>query len=86
MKKIVFVVLGFLLCLPLAVYAIGTGDPTTNGQGKFSIGVDNDYVFNRDMKLKSLSAPVDENGNGNGNGNGINGVPACEIKKCTARC
>lgn len=75
MKKLIFLCLMMLLCLPLAAYGAGVGGPSTNGQFKLSIGLDNDYVFNRDMKLKSISVPVEENGNGNGNG-----TPGCEIK------
>jgi hypothetical protein len=56
MKKFVFVVLAVFLCLPLAAYAIGIGSPTTNGQFKLGIGWDNDYVFNRDVELKSFKS------------------------------
>jgi hypothetical protein len=56
MKKLVFVVLVLFLCPPLPAYAIGIGSPTTNGQFKLGIGWDNDYVFNRDLKLKSFES------------------------------
>jgi hypothetical protein len=56
MKKLILLSLMTLLCLPLTVYAAGIGGPATNGQFKLGIGWDNDYVFNRDMKLKSFES------------------------------
>ena len=56
MKKLSLLSLMMLLCLPLAAYGAGIGGPATNGQFKLGIGWDNDYVFNRDMKLQSFES------------------------------
>jgi hypothetical protein len=56
MKKLNLLSLMMLFCLPLAAYGAGIGGPATNGQFKLGIGWDNDYVFNRDMKLKSFES------------------------------
>jgi hypothetical protein len=56
MKKLILLSLMLLLCLPLVAYSAGIGSPTTNGQFKLGIGWDNDYVFNRDVELKSFKS------------------------------
>jgi opacity protein-like surface antigen len=55
MKKIVFLALMVLFCSPLGAYAAGIGDPETQGQFKFGIGIDQEYVFKRDLEFKSSS-------------------------------
>jgi len=72
MKKLILLSSVMLLCLPLAAYAAGNGSPATNGQFKFGIGFDNDYVFNRDMKPTSIVVPIEEDGEI---------IPGCEIKR-----
>lgn len=54
MKRIILLSLVIFLCLPLAVYAASIGGAETQGQGKFSIGLDQEFVFDRDMKFKSI--------------------------------
>ncbi|MCX5701358.1 MAG: outer membrane beta-barrel protein [Candidatus Omnitrophica bacterium] len=50
MKKIILLSLITLLCLPLAVYAASIGGAETQGKGKLAIGLDQEFVFDRDMK------------------------------------
>jgi opacity protein-like surface antigen len=58
MKKIVFLALIILFSFPLAAYAASIGDAETQGQFKFGIGLDQEYVFKRDLKFKSISPAV----------------------------
>lgn len=58
MKKIGFLALVILFCLPLATYGASIGDPQTQGQFKFGIGLDQEFVFDRDLKFKSASPPL----------------------------
>jgi opacity protein-like surface antigen len=51
MKRILVLILAFSFCIPLYVYAASIGEVETVGQNKFSIGVNQEFVFNRDMKL-----------------------------------
>lgn len=44
-----------ICCLPLASYAAGIGSPETQGKGKAGIGVDSDFVFGKDWKLKNAT-------------------------------
>lgn len=46
----IFLCLALLLCLPLASYAASIGGVETQGQGKFAIGLDQEFVFDRDGK------------------------------------
>ncbi len=55
MKKFIFLSLITLLCLPLAVYAASIGGAETQGQGKFGIGLDQEFVFDRDIKFDKAS-------------------------------
>ncbi len=55
MKKLIVLSLITLLCLPLAVYAASIGGAETQGKGKFAIGLDQEFVFSRDMKLDKIS-------------------------------
>ena len=50
MKKLILLGLVVVLCLPVAVYAASIGGAETQGQGKFSIGRDQEFVFDKDMK------------------------------------
>jgi outer membrane protein W len=50
MKKLIVLVLIVSLVLPLGVQAASIGGAETQGQGKFSIGLDNEFVFDRDGK------------------------------------
>ena len=51
------IVLGLIipLVLPLAVYAASIGGAETQGQGKFSVGLDQSFMFDRDLE----DMPVD---------------------------
>lgn len=53
MKKLILLSLALFLCLPLASYAASIGGAETQGQGKFSIGLDQEFVFDRDFKKQS---------------------------------
>lgn len=53
MKKLLVLGLLISLCLPAASYASSIGGAETQGQGKFGIGLDQEFIFDRDMKLKS---------------------------------
>ena len=55
MKKLLGLSLITLLCLPLSVYAASIGGAETQGQGKLAIGLDTSFVFNKDLKFKSLT-------------------------------
>ncbi len=50
MKKLILLSLITLLCLPVAVYAASMGGVETQGQGKFAIGMDQEFGFDRDYK------------------------------------
>ncbi|HEO64021.1 MAG TPA: hypothetical protein ENN78_01990 [Candidatus Omnitrophica bacterium] len=54
-KLIVFVFIGILLIPVMSVEAASIGGAETQGQGKLSAGIDQEIVFDRDMKLKSMS-------------------------------
>lgn len=53
MKKLFVLSLALLLCLPLVVYAASIGGAETQGQGKFAIGLDQEFVFDKDLKTKT---------------------------------
>lgn len=53
MKKLFIFGVMVSFCLPLAVQAAGIGGAETQGQGKFGIGLDQEIVFDRDLKKKS---------------------------------
>lgn len=50
MKKLLVLNLVLVLCLPLVVYAASIGGAETQGKGKFAIGLDQEFVFDRDGK------------------------------------
>ena len=54
MRKLILLSLITLLCLPVIAYAASIGGAETQGQGKFAIGLDQEFVFDRDMKKKSV--------------------------------
>jgi opacity protein-like surface antigen len=58
MKKLILLSSMMLLCLPLAAYGAGIGGPTTGGQFKFNIGLEQDVVVDRDFKPTSIVVPV----------------------------
>ncbi len=58
LKRLVLLSLATLLCLPLAVYAIGIGGVETQGEGKVGIGVVQEFVFERDLEDKSVELRV----------------------------
>jgi opacity protein-like surface antigen len=54
MKRIkMLLLLGLVisLCLPVAVYSTSIGGAETQGEGKVGIGVEQEFVFDRDMKF-----------------------------------
>jgi len=53
MRKLIVLGLIALFCLPLAAYASSIGGAETQGKGKVAVGLDQEFVFDRDMKLKS---------------------------------
>lgn len=57
-KKLVLLGLTVLLCSPLAAYAASIGDAETQGQFKFSIGLDQEFIFKRDLEFKSADPPI----------------------------
>ena len=58
MKKLIGLGLAALLLLPAAAYAASVGGAETVGQGEFSIGLDQEFVFDRDMKFYKTSFPI----------------------------
>lgn len=66
MKKVLFLVLAFVLLIPVVSYAASisgaetilsgsTDKPSYFSLKRLSIGVDNDYVFGRDLKVGSYT-------------------------------
>lgn len=55
MKKIIFLCLALLLCLPLVSYAASIGGAETQGKGKVAVGLDQEFVFDRDLKFDKAS-------------------------------
>lgn len=54
MKKITLVTF-FIVCLPFVSYAASIGGALTQGKGKFSVGIDSDYVFKKEFKNRNAS-------------------------------
>jgi len=54
MKRIILLGLVVFLCLPVVVYAASMGGVETQGQGKFAIGMDQEFVFDKDYKDVTL--------------------------------
>jgi len=64
MKRLIVLGIVVFLCLPLFVYAASIGGVETQGQGKFSISLDQEFVFDRDMKDKKEVWQWDPDGPG----------------------
>ena len=58
MKKSILLWVVFFLCTPLVVHSASIGSPETNGKFKFSIGQDQEFVFDRDLDFKSIKPPL----------------------------
>ncbi len=58
MKRFTFLILATLLCLPVAAYAASIGGADTQGQGKVSISLDQEIMFNRDMELSGTNFDI----------------------------
>jgi len=54
MRKLIIFLLAVLLVNPLIVYASSIGGSLTQGKGKFSVGLDGEYVSNRETERESL--------------------------------
>lgn len=52
MRRMMLFVMALFLALPLCSYASSIGGAETQGKGKVGIGLDQEFVFDRDMKLK----------------------------------
>ena len=62
MKKLILSLIA-LICLPAAVYAASIGGADTQGQGKFGISLDQEVVFDKDLKISKTNftlAPGEE--------------------------
>ncbi len=55
MRRVILLGLVVVLCLPLSVQAASIGGAETQGQGKFAIGLDQEFIFKRDLKKKTQS-------------------------------
>lgn len=55
MRKFLILSLVVFLSLPLTVYAASISGPETQGQGKVAVGLDQEFVFDRDMKFDKAS-------------------------------
>lgn len=51
MRKLLFVGLIIALCLPITVYAASIGGIETQGKGKVAVGLEQELVFDRDLKF-----------------------------------
>jgi hypothetical protein len=49
-KRLIILCLAVILCLPAVVNAMSIGEVETQGKGKFSVGFDQEFLFDRDMK------------------------------------
>lgn len=58
MKKLIVLSLVILFCLPLAVYASSIDGVETQGQGKFAMGLGQEFVFDRDGKTLTLTETI----------------------------
>lgn len=52
MRKFLVLCFAFVLLVPFVSYAASIGGAETQGKGKVAVGLDNDFVFNRDLKYK----------------------------------
>ena len=51
MKKVLIVSLLIAVFAPMTVHAASIGGALTQGQGKFNLGLDVDWVINRDLEM-----------------------------------
>ncbi len=54
MRKLIIFLLIVLLINPLMVYAASVGGALTQGKGKFSVGIDGEYISNRETERESF--------------------------------
>ena len=54
MKKMILLSLVGILCLPVTVYGLSIGGAETQGKGKIALGLEGEYVFDRDLKTSSV--------------------------------
>lgn len=59
MRKLLFLSLIIFLSLPVVAKAASVGGAETQEQGVISIGLDQEFVFDRDLKLKSMDPAPD---------------------------
>lgn len=59
MKKLILLSLIALICLPVAAYAASIGGADTQGQGKFGISLDQEFVFDKDLEVSGTSFTLD---------------------------
>lgn len=52
MKTFIIATVSVLLCLPLTAHAASIGAAQTQGKSKISIGVDQEFMFHRDLKFR----------------------------------
>jgi len=55
LKKLIIFILSIILAAPVLVYALDIGGALTQGKGKFSIGLDGEYIFNRKTENEAAS-------------------------------
>lgn len=58
MKRSNFLILAFILSLPLISYAAIIGSPDTQGKFKLGVGLDTEYVFDRKFQQKNINDPT----------------------------
>lgn len=59
MKKLILLSLIGALCLPATAYTAGIGGAETQGRGKVTLSLDQEFVFDRDLKSFSSKKTVD---------------------------
>jgi len=59
MKKLIVLALALILCVPIASYAASIGGAETQGKGKLAIGLDQEFVFDRDMEWDGANWELD---------------------------
>ncbi len=61
MKKLFILISGifFVLSIGSIVHAASIGGAKTQGKDKLAIGLDQEFVFDRDMELRKIDPPGD---------------------------
>lgn len=59
MRRIILLISVGVLCLSLPVYAVNIGGAETQGKEKFAVGLETEYVFERNLKSFSVSETID---------------------------